>query len=56
MRGHVEIRWSHRPFCGPPEAKIYLDTHHDEVPGYVPLEGRGRGPGHEQLSFPLNRG
>ena len=53
VRGHVEIRWSHRPFCGPPEAKIYLDTHHDEVPGYVPLDGRG-GPGHEQLSFPLN--
>ena len=53
VRGHVEIRWSHRPFCGPPEAKIYLDTHHDEVPGYVSLDGRG-GPGHEQLSFPLN--
>lgn len=56
VRGHVEIRWSHRPFCGPPEAKIYLDTHHDEVPGYVPLDGRGRGPGHEQLSFPLDGG
>ena len=56
VRGHVEVRWSHRPFCGPPEAKIYLDTRHDEVPGYVPLDGRGRGPGHEQLSFPLNRG
>ena len=56
VRGHVEIRWSHRPFCGPPEAKIYLDTHHDEVPGYVPLDGQGRCPGHEQLSFPLNGG
>ena len=56
VRGHVEIRWSHRPFCGPPEAKIYLDTHHDEVPGYVPLDGPGRGPGHEQLSFPLTGG
>lgn len=56
VRGHVEIRWSHRPFCGPPEAKIYLDTHHDEVPGYVPLDGRARGPGHEQLSFPLRGG
>ncbi len=53
VRGHVEIRWSHRPFCGPPEAKIYLDTHHDEVPGYVPLDGRGRGPGHEQLRLPI---
>ena len=56
VRGHVEIRWSHRPFCGPPEAKIYLDTRHDEVPGYVQLDGRTRGPAHEQLSFPLNSG
>ncbi|MDE0669676.1 MAG: hypothetical protein F4X12_12925 [Acidobacteriia bacterium] len=39
VHGHVEIRWSHRPFCGPPEAKIYLDTRHDEVPGYVQLDG-----------------
>ena len=53
VRGHVEIRWSHRPFCGPPEAKIYLDTRHDEVPGYVQLDGRARGPAHEQLRFPL---
>ena len=56
VRGHVEIRWSHRPFCGPPEAKVYLDTRHDAVPGYVPLDGRARGPGHEQLTFPLNGG
>ena len=56
VRGHVEIRWSHRPFCGPPEAKIYLDTRHDEVPGYVQLDGHARGPAHEQLSFPLNGG
>ena len=49
VHGHVEIRWSHRPFCGPPEAKIYLDTRHDDVPGYVPLDGRSRGPDHEQL-------
>ena len=56
VRGHVEIRWSHRPFCGPPEAKIYLDTRHDNVPGYVQLGGRARGPAHEQLSFPLNGG
>ncbi|MCY3925055.1 MAG: hypothetical protein OXG52_06040 [bacterium] len=54
VRGHVEIRWSHRPFCGPPEAKIYLDTHHDEVPGYVPLDDHSRGPAHEQLRFPLD--
>ena len=35
--GHVEIRWSHGRFAGPPEAKVYLDTPHAEVPGYVPL-------------------
>lgn len=52
--GHVEVRWSHRPFCGPPEAKIYLDTRHDEVPGYVQLDGRARDPDHEQLRFPLS--
>lgn len=56
VRGHVEIRWSHRPFCGPPEAKIYLDTRHDEVPGYVQLDGHTRGPAHEQLSFPFGGG
>jgi hypothetical protein len=37
IHGHVEIRWSHGRFCGPPEAKVYLDTAHEEVPGYVPL-------------------
>ncbi|MHB2020497.1 MAG: hypothetical protein ACYCW6_26475 [Candidatus Xenobia bacterium] len=35
--GHVEIRWSHGKFCGRPEAKVYLDTPHEAVPGYVPL-------------------
>lgn len=34
VKGHVEIRWSHGRFRGPPEAKIYLDTPHREVPGY----------------------
>ena len=38
VNGHVEIRWSHGRFCGPPEAKVYLDTPHAEVPGYFPLE------------------
>ena len=38
VRGHVEIRWSHGRFCGPPEAKVYLDTPHVDVPGYFPLE------------------
>jgi hypothetical protein len=37
LRGHVEIRWSHGKFNGPPEAKVYLDTPHHRVPGYVPL-------------------
>ena len=37
VEGHVEIRWSHGRFGAPPEAKVYLDTPHDEVPGYVSL-------------------
>lgn len=37
VQGHVEVRWSHGRFGGPPEAKVYLDTPHDAVPGYVPL-------------------
>ncbi|MGB3411108.1 MAG: hypothetical protein WBA45_07900 [Microthrixaceae bacterium] len=35
--GHVEIRWSHGRFGGPPEAKVYLDTVPGNVPGYWPL-------------------
>lgn len=35
--GHVEIRWSHGRFGGPPEAKVYLDTPPTRVPGYFPL-------------------
>lgn len=34
VEGHVEIRWSHGRFSGAPEAKIYLDTPQDRVPGY----------------------
>jgi hypothetical protein len=34
VKGHVEIRWSHGRFRQRPEAKIYLDTPHAEVPGY----------------------
>ena len=34
--GHVEIRWSHGRFSSV-EAKIYLDTSHNDVPGYFPL-------------------
>ena len=37
IKGHVEIRWSHGRFSTP-EAKIYLDTPHNEVPGYYPLD------------------
>lgn len=32
--GHVEIRWSHGRFGQPPEAKVYLDSAHEHVPGY----------------------
>jgi hypothetical protein len=35
--GHVEVRWSHGRFANPPEAKVYLDTPHHQVPGYWPL-------------------
>jgi hypothetical protein len=35
--GHVEVRWSHGRFAKQPEAKVYLDTPHHRVPGYVPL-------------------
>jgi len=35
--GHVEIRWSHGRFGGPPEAKVYLDSDLHQVPGYWPL-------------------
>ncbi len=39
VRGHVEIRWSHGRFAQPPEAKVYIDTPTDELPGYFPMEG-----------------
>jgi hypothetical protein len=35
--GHVEVRWSHGRFARPPEAKVYLDTPHHQVPGYVTI-------------------
>ena len=37
ISGHVEIRWSHGRFNGMPEAKVYLDTPHKDVPGYLAL-------------------
>ena len=41
VAGHVQVRWSHGRFGKNPEAKVYLDTEHHAVPGYVPL-GLGR--------------
>jgi hypothetical protein len=38
VRGHVEVRWSHGKFAQVPEAKVYLDTPHRLVPGYIPLD------------------
>jgi hypothetical protein len=38
VTGHVEVRWSHGKFAQFPEAKVYLDTPHTQVPGYWPLE------------------
>jgi hypothetical protein len=37
VAGHVEIRWSHGRFRGTPEAKLYLDSPHSEVPGFYLL-------------------
>jgi hypothetical protein len=37
VEGHVEVRWSHGRFAQPPEAKVYLDTPHAEVAGYIAL-------------------
>lgn len=37
VEGHVEVRWSHGRFGGPPEAKVYLDTPPAEVPGFFAL-------------------
>ena len=37
VAGHVEVRWSHGKFAQYPEAKVYLDTAHAQVPGYWPL-------------------
>lgn len=43
VTGHIEVRWSHGKFAQPPEAKIYLDTHHHLVPAYIPLESARSG-------------
>jgi hypothetical protein len=44
VQGHVEVRWSHGRFVQPPEAKVYIDTPSDELPGYFPLERGARQP------------
>jgi hypothetical protein len=46
VQGHVEIRWSHGKFSQAPEAKVYVDTPPDRIPGYHQLRpdepGQGR--------------
>jgi hypothetical protein len=37
VNGHIEIRWSHGRFGQPPEAKVYLDSSHEDAPGYNSL-------------------
>jgi hypothetical protein len=44
VEGHVEVRWSHGRFAQPPEAKIYLDTPTDEIPGYFALNAEADQP------------
>ena len=44
VEGHIEIRWSHGRFGQVPEAKIYLDTDHRQVPGYFPLDAEDLAP------------
>lgn len=36
--GHVQVRWSHGKFGQVPEAKVYLDTAYDQLPGYFRLD------------------
>ncbi len=38
VQGHVEVRWSHGRFNQNPEAKVYLDTPHKELPVYFDIE------------------
>ena len=40
VEGHVEVRWSHGKFAQFPEAKVYLDTPHAQVPGTGPWADR----------------
>ncbi len=52
--GHVEVRWSHGRFAQAPEAKVYLDTPHHRVPGYVPLTPTSDAP--DRLGLQWNGG
>lgn len=52
VHGHVEVRWSHGRFVGAPEAKVYLDTPFDQVPGFHALDD---GDGQMALSLPPPR-
>lgn len=55
VRGHVEIRWSHGKLVGAPEAKVYLDTDPDHVPGYDPLaEPAGTGSSGSIVPRPID--
>ena len=36
VAGHVQVRWSHGRFSAT-EGKVYLDTPHPDVAGYVAL-------------------
>ncbi len=49
--GHVEVRWSHGRFAQAPEAKVYLDTPHHRVPGYVPLTPTSDAPDRLPLTW-----
>ena len=51
IEGHVEVRWSHGRFGQPPEAKIYLDTPIDQLPGYNRLESMTGSLGQGELPF-----
>jgi hypothetical protein len=44
VQGHVEVRWSHGRFAQPPEAKVYVDTPSDRLPGYFPIDASGAQP------------
>lgn len=52
VEGHVEVRWSHGRFAQAPEAKVYLDSPHHDVPGYFPVDAPP--PSRGQLTLGLD--